>query len=86
MINLLKSPPQINFLNTSFSKILVVPWWLEIKTAIPSCTYYFGPFSEPKMAKISQYGYIEDLLSEKARGITVEIKKLKPKELTIFED
>ena len=66
--------------------MLRFPWWLEIKTAIPCCTYYFGPFLSKKKAKISQYGYIEDLIQEKASGITVEIKQLQPKQLTICED
>ncbi len=65
---------------------MMINWWLEIKTIVPSCTYYFGPFSTEKDAKLSEYGYIEDLLQEKAHGITVEIKQLKPKELTIDED
>ena len=58
-------------------------WWLEIKTAIPECIYYFGPFISEQEAEISQYGYIEDLWEEEAHGITVEIKKINPKKLTI---
>ncbi|MGK7935160.1 MAG: DUF1816 domain-containing protein [Xenococcaceae cyanobacterium] len=90
MINLLKSeetnPIKIYFFKI-LSKILRLSWWLEIKTTIPSCTYYFGPFSSKKNAKIAQYDYIKDLLQEKAYGITVEIKRQsQPKELTIYED
>ena len=58
-------------------------WWLEVKTAVPECIYYFGPFFSEQEAEISQYGYIEDLCKEEAHGITVEIKKMNPKELTI---
>ena len=58
-------------------------WWLEIKTIIPKCIYYFGPFFSEKEAQTSQYGYIEDLIQEKAYGITVEAKKANPQELTI---
>ncbi len=65
---------------------MMINWWLEIKTTIPPCIYYFGPFSSQKNAKLSEYGYVEDLLQEKAHGITVEIKRLQPKELTICED
>ena len=63
-----------------------IDWWLEIKTIVPCCVYYFGPFSSKEEATISEYGYIEDLLQEKAHGITVEIKLLEPKKLTIDED
>ncbi len=58
-------------------------WWVEIKTTVPECIYYFGPFFSEKEAEISQYGYIEDLWKEKAHGITVEIRQMNPKELTI---
>ncbi len=57
-------------------------WWLKIETTVPECIYYFGPFISKKEAEISQYGYIEDLMKEKAHGIVVEIKWMNPKELT----
>lgn len=60
--------------------------WLEIKTESPRCTYYFGPFLTRKDAIISQDGYIEDLLEESAKSITVAVKRLKPKDLTIFDE
>ena len=62
------------------------PWWVQISTHIPRCIYFFGPFDNSKEAKIFQDGYIEDLIQEKAHGITVEVKQLKPKHLTIFEE
>lgn len=60
--------------------------WLEINTESPRCTYYFGPFLTMKDARISQDGYIEDLLEEGAKGIVVKIKRFKPRELTIFDE
>lgn len=61
-------------------------WWVEIKTTTPRCTYYFGPFASAKEAHLSHYGYVEDLMGEKAHGIGVEIKQLQPRSLTIEED
>lgn len=62
------------------------PWWIEIRTSIPQCTYFFGPFKSHKKAKQEQSGYIEDLIQEKAFGITVEIKQCRPTSLTVFND
>jgi Domain of unknown function (DUF1816) len=69
-----------------YFRILKMPWWVEIKTTLPLCIYYFGPFHCKKTARLSQSGYIEDLVQEKACGITVEIKQLRPKVLTVYED
>jgi Domain of unknown function (DUF1816) len=69
-----------------YFKTLKMPWWVEIKTTIPVCIYYFGPFYRKKVAQSSQHGYIEDLIQERACGITVEIKRLQPKVLTVYED
>jgi hypothetical protein len=63
-----------------------LPWWVEIKTTMPACTYYFGPFNSIQEAHSSQYGYIEDLMEEKAHGITAAIKQIEPQILTIEED
>lgn len=60
-------------------------WWVEVVTETPKCTYYFGPFLTAKEAQAAQSGYIEDLESEGAKGIRVEIKRCKPKRLTIDE-
>lgn len=60
-------------------------WWVEVITETPKCTYYFGPFLTAKEAQAAQAGYIEDLEHEGAKGIRVEIKRCKPKELTIDE-
>ena len=43
-----------------------IPWWVEISTTIPRCTYFFGPFDSVKEAKQEQTGYIDDLVQEKA--------------------
>jgi Domain of unknown function (DUF1816) len=61
------------------------PWWVEVRTDIPCCTYYFGPFNRAREAKLAQAGYIDDLVQEKAFGITVEIKQCQPELLTIEE-
>ena len=58
-------------------------WWLEIKTIIPQCTYYFGPFDSVQEAILAQGGYLEDLVLEEAVGITVKTKKCQPLHLTI---
>lgn len=60
--------------------------WVQIITINPSCTYYFGPFLTVKEAKLAQWGYIDDLLEEGAEILSVDIKKCKPIELTVFED
>ena len=62
-----------------------IPWWVEIHTTIPRCTYFFGPFDSVKEAKQKQTGYVDDLVQEKAWGITVEIKQCQPTFLTVFE-
>lgn len=61
------------------------PYWVEITTQQPKCIYYFGPFNNYAKASKMQHGYIEDLIEEKAIGITVEIKRCMPTILTIEE-
>lgn len=61
-------------------------WWVEIKTDSPSCTYYFGPFLNQQEAWDSKGGYIEDLELEGAQGIRAEVKRCKPKELTVMDE
>ncbi len=55
-------------------------WWVEILTARPYCTYYFGPFESAKEAVLAQDGYIEDLVNEEAQGIAIQIKWCKPRQ------
>ena len=71
---------------TSLTNRFNLPWWIEIKTTLPSCIYFFGPFDNFKEARGLQDGYIEDLVTEKAFGITVEIKQCQPNLLTVFEE
>jgi hypothetical protein len=61
-------------------------YWVEIKTDYPRCTYYFGPFLAKDEAEVAQAGYEEDLKTEGAQGIKLQIKRCKPKDLTIFEE
>jgi hypothetical protein len=61
------------------------PHWVIITTKQPNCIYYFGPFGNYAEASQMQNGYLEDLISEKAIGISVKIKRCLPKKLTIVE-
>ncbi|MDJ0713284.1 MAG: DUF1816 domain-containing protein [Prochloraceae cyanobacterium] len=65
---------------------LGLAYWVEITTDKPKCTYYFGPFLDRKEAEIAREGYIEDLKNEGARGITIDLKRLKPDILTISQE
>ena len=60
--------------------------WVEIVTDNPSCTYYFGPFLTKEEAQKAQGGYVEDLEAEEAQGITVNVKRCKPDNLTVFNE
>ncbi len=57
-------------------------WWVEVITDAPSCTYYFGPFLTSSEASSHQSGYLEDLKTEGAQDIKVEMKRCKPQQLT----
>ena len=61
------------------------PYWIEIKTRNPTCTYYFGHFNHPLAAKLMQQGYIQDLVDESAIVSSVKMKRCQPKQLTIIE-
>ena len=71
--------------NSLIDKTSIKPYWVEITTKQPQCIYYFGPFDSSEEAKTMQYGYIEDLTAEKAVGISVNIKRCLPTELTVTE-
>ena len=58
-------------------------WWIEISTAQPRCTYYFGPFADRQQAHCALSGYVEDLESESAQVIETNIERCKPARLTI---
>ncbi len=73
----------IEELNDSLKK---KPWWIEIKTQTPRCTYYFGPFNSFREAQRHQPGYIKDLLEEKPLGVSVKLTQTQPTLLTIIEE
>jgi 4-aminobutyrate aminotransferase-like enzyme len=59
-------------------------WWVEVHTAVPLCTYYFGPFDSRQEAQKERGGYIEDLHREEARDIVALVKRCRePESLTI---
>lgn len=66
--------------------LLGFAFWAEISTTAPRCTYYFGPFLSKAEVEEAKEGYLEDLLEEGAQGIQVNIKRCKPKDLTIFDE
>lgn len=68
------------------SEGLGMAWWVEVVTQNPRCTYYFGPFLSSTEAQAATKGYVEDLETEGAQGIKVEIKRCKPSNLTIADD
>ena len=60
-------------------------FWIELQTKSPRCTYYFGPFSTSQDAELALPGFIEDLETEGAEGLTATISRCKPRTLTIEE-
>jgi hypothetical protein len=58
-------------------------WWIEIFTAQPKCTYYFGPFATILEAQTAIEGYVNDLENESAQDIHTQVKRCKPNLLTI---
>lgn len=71
---------------SEFYNRLGLAWWVEIKTEVPACTYFFGPFLSQKEADTAAVGYRQDLEGERAQGVTVELKRCKPTQLTICDD
>ncbi len=61
------------------------PWWIEVTTNQPACTYYFGPYGDRQEAAAQQHGFVEDLRSENAFGINTRIKRTQPEQLTIVQ-
>lgn len=71
----------------TFLDVIGLAYWLEITTEYPKCTYYFGPFASREEAIAAQSGYLEDLASEGAENIRVNLQRCPaPSELTIFDD
>ena len=82
-------PKIISRFTTGLDKIIShnrSPYWIEITTAQPRCIYYFGDFASYREAKKMVTGYVEDLIAEQADGITTEIKRCSPTNLTITEE
>ncbi len=71
---------------TNLLDVFGLAWWVEIKTDMPRCTYYFGPFNSMQEANGEKAGYVEDLQSEGAQNISVLIKRCKPARLTISDE
>ena len=60
-------------------------WWVEIFTAQPKCTYYFGPFAGAWEAEVASKGFVEDLESEFAQGIKIKIDRHSQPDLLTIE-
>ena len=76
-------------ISTPFANIynrLGLAWWVEIKTTVPNCTYYFGPFLTSSEAQSAMPGYIQDLEQENASGIEAVVRRCKPRDLTVCND
>jgi Domain of unknown function (DUF1816) len=74
-----------DFLSNSLN-LLGLAWWVEVTTDSPRCTYYFGPFESAEVADLHHSGYIEDLAEEGAQNIVWQIRRCKPKELTVNQE
>jgi Domain of unknown function (DUF1816) len=74
---------KLEYLWTSFLDRLGRAWWVEVSTAQPRFTYYFGPFAAARSAESAAPGYIEDLQEESAQDIRSTIKRCKPGQLTV---
>ena len=62
-------------------------WWIEVKTAEPACTYYFGPFEIEAEAELAKKGYVDDLVQEGAKQVTATVEnRTAPEELTIYDE
>ncbi|MFZ4667063.1 MAG: DUF1816 domain-containing protein [Prochlorotrichaceae cyanobacterium] len=71
---------------TRFLNQIGQAFWVEIKTEVPACIYYFGPFLTEQEANEEKQGYWDDLEAENAQGIQMMVKRCRPTELTITED
>ena len=61
-------------------------WWIKITTTEPKCLYYFGSFDSKNEAVDALPGYVEDLETEQAKEIFVELMQDPPNQLTVCED
>ncbi|MCA2621852.1 MAG: DUF1816 domain-containing protein [Microcystis aeruginosa Ma_QC_Ch_20071001_S25] len=76
----------LSFLETKKISDDNTPWWLKITSLSPHCIYYFGPFASFEEAQQHQGGYLQDLESEGAQGISLSIERSNPHYLTVFDD
>ncbi|MEM7773303.1 MAG: DUF1816 domain-containing protein [Cyanobacteria bacterium P01_E01_bin.6] len=67
----------------SLLQALGLAWWVEVKTELPHCVYYFGPFSSSSEAETAKPGYVEDLERENAEGVIASVRRGKPNSLTV---
>jgi Domain of unknown function (DUF1816) len=79
-------PIKLGEIWTNTLDLLGQAWWVEVSTAQPKLTYYFGPFATVQEAEMAVAGYLEDLEGESAQGIQSTIKRCKPDRLTIDHD
>lgn len=63
-------------------------WWVDVKTAEPACTYYFGPFDTEQEAELAKQGYVDDLQQEGAKILSATAIALAtaPEKLTVYEE
>ena len=57
-------------------------WWIEILTNKPIHRYYFGVFESYRAAESAKHGYIQDLITEGAEIINIEIERCQPQPST----
>jgi len=78
-----------NFFKRIFGSLLgsEQAYWVEVKTAEPACTYYFGPFDIPEEAELAKTGYVEDLEQEGAKQVQATVtRRQRPEQLTVFDE
>ncbi|MGB3137628.1 MAG: DUF1816 domain-containing protein [Nodosilinea sp.] len=76
---------QLSDFKLAVDQILDQDWWVKIETGEPACTYYFGPFYQKEEAKLSQAGYVDDLIEEGAKEIIVRVERAYPSQFTVYE-
>lgn len=64
----------------------VSPWWIEVRTYQPACTYFFGPFDSRNEAIWHQSGFLEDIQEEQPMGMMINIHQAEPDQLTLFDE
>ena len=73
-------------ITSDFLQSLIQPFWVEVITDKPQCTYYFGSFLNRTEAEAACPGYIEDLESEGSKVIKATVKRCQPKALTMCNE